>query len=105
MGQRGCDHRTVNHREGEYAFGGNNGAHTNNCECRAGLVERRLKKHRGVSKWHRLACFKSFQFAHGHRHHNMEERFVVTLAAVLGQYPGRQVSGDINPEVLMPALS
>lgn len=35
----------------------------------------------------------------------MEERFGVTLAAVLGQYSGQQASGDINPEALMQALS
>lgn len=103
--ERGYDHYTVNHGEGEYASGERNEIHTNNCECRAGLVKWWLKKHRGVSKWHLLAYVKSFQFVHNHRHYNMEERFVVTLAAVLGQYSGRQAGEDPNLEALMPALS
>ena len=49
-----------------------------------------LKKHRGVSKWHLILYAKSFQFVHNHRHFDIEGRFVVTLAALLDQYAGRQ---------------
>ena len=50
--ERGYDHHTVNHGEGEYASGKGNEIHTNNCECRISLSKWWLKKHHGVSKWH-----------------------------------------------------
>ena len=103
--QRGYAHPTINHSEGEYASGYHNEIHTNNCECRAGLVKWWLKKHRGVSKWHLISYVKSFQFVHNHRHYDLEERFVVTLAAVLGQYSGRQAGEDADLETLVQALS
>ena len=60
----GYDHLSVNHSEGEYASGVDNEVHTNNCECRAGLIKWRLRKHRGVSKWHLKSYVKTFQFVH-----------------------------------------
>lgn len=79
----GYDHATVNHSEGEYASGPNNEIHTNNCECRAGLLRWWMRKHRGVSKWHLVSYVKSFQFVHNNRHHSMDGRFLVTLEALL----------------------
>ena len=64
--------------------------HTNNCECRIGLLEWWLKKHRGVSKWYLAFYIKSFQFVHNHRHYGLNGRFVVTLAMVLDRFEGRQ---------------
>ena len=37
-GEKGYDHLSVNHSEGEYASGSDNAIHTNNCECRVGQV-------------------------------------------------------------------
>ena len=81
---------TVNHSEGEYASGENNKIHTNNCECRIGLLKLWLRKHRGVSRWRLIYYVKSFQFTHNHRHFDIGGKFVVTMAALLDQYPGRQ---------------
>ncbi len=39
LGEAGYDHPTVNHSEGEYASGDLNEIHTNNCECRVGLLK------------------------------------------------------------------
>lgn len=103
--QRGYVHPTVNHSEGEYASGENNEIHTNNCECRAGLVKWWLKKHRGVNKGYLILYVKSFQFVHNHRHYDMYERFVVTLATILGQYSGRQAGEDADLETLLRAPS
>ena len=33
------DHLSVNHSEDEYASGSGNVIHTNNCECRVGLLK------------------------------------------------------------------
>ena len=90
LGGVGYDHATVNHSEGEYASGPDNEIHSNNCECRAGLLRWWMSKHRGVSKWHLESYVKAFQFVHNHRHHSIEGRFMVTLAALLeptGQQP------------------
>ena len=46
----GYVHPAVNHGGGEYASGEHNEIHTNNCECRIGLLKWWLKKHHGVSK-------------------------------------------------------
>lgn len=46
----GYDHHSICYGEGEYAPDENNETHTNNCECRIGLLKWWLKKHRGVSK-------------------------------------------------------
>ena len=48
--EQGYDHHTICHSEGEYASGDHNEIHTNNCECRAGMVKWWLKKHRGVER-------------------------------------------------------
>ena len=88
--ERGYDHHTVNHGEGEYASGRLNEIHTNNCECRIGLSKWWLKKHRGVSKWHLEFYVKPFQFVHNHRHYSPSGRFVATLAMVLDRFEGRQ---------------
>ena len=88
--ERGYDHHTVNHGEGEYASGKGNEIHTNNCECRIGLSKWWLKKHRGVSKWHLAFYIKSFQFVHNHRHYGFSGRFVATLAMVLDRFDGMQ---------------
>ncbi len=85
----GYVHPAVNHGEGEYASGEHNKIHTNNCECRIGLLKWWLKKHRGVSKWHLEGYVNSFQFVRNHRHYNINGRFVAALAAVLDQYSGR----------------
>ena len=90
LGEAGYDHPTVNHGEGEYASGDLNGIHTNNCECRVGLLKWWLKKHRGVSKWYLESYVKSFQFAHNHHHYGVNGRFLAALAAILDQYPERQ---------------
>ena len=50
LGDRGYEHKMVNHSEGEYASGVNNEIHTNNCECLVGLLRWWQKKHRGISK-------------------------------------------------------
>ena len=86
----GYIHHTVNHSEGEYASGENNEIHTNNCECRIGLMKLWLRKHRGVSKWHLIFYIKTFQFAHNHRHYDISGKFVATMAVLLDQYQGRQ---------------
>ena len=88
--ERGYDHHTVNHGEGEYASGMLNEIHTNNCEYRIGLSKWWLKKHRGVSKWHLAFYVKSFQFVHNHRHYSLSGRFVVTLAMALDRFDGMQ---------------
>ena len=88
--ERGYDHHTVNHGEGEYASGECNEIHTNNCECRIGLLKWWMKKHRGVSKWHLEFYVKSFQFVHNHHHYSLSGRFVATLAMVLDRFEGRQ---------------
>ena len=88
----GYDRHTIHHSEGEYASGEHNEIHTNNCECRVGLLKWWLKKHRGVSKWHLISYVKSFQFVHNHRHHSIEGRFVVTLAALLDTYHDPQAA-------------
>ena len=88
--ERGYDHHTINHGEGEYASGERNKIHTNNCECRIGLSKWWLKKHRGVSKWHLSSYIKSFQFVHNHRHYSLSGRFVVTPAIVLDRFDGMQ---------------
>ena len=88
--ERGYDHHTVNHGKGEYASGGCNEIHTNNCECRTGLFKWWLKKHRGVSKWHLEFYVKSFQFVHNHRHYGFSSRFVATLTMVLDRFEDRQ---------------
>lgn len=91
LGEIGYCHLAVNHGEGEYASGGHNEIHTNNCKCQIGLLKWWLKKHRGVSKWHYLERYvKSFQFVHNHRHYDINGRFVAALAAILDQHPGRQ---------------
>ena len=90
LNERGYDHHTINHGEGEYASGERNEIHTNNCECRIGLLKWWLKKHRGVSKWYLAYYVKSFQFVHNHRHYGLNGRFVVTLAMVLDRFEGRQ---------------
>jgi len=90
LGEMGYGHLAINHSEGEYASGEHNDIHTNNCECRIGLLKWWLKKHRGVSKWHLERYVKSFQFVHNHRHYGINGRFVAALAAVLDQYPGMQ---------------
>ena len=90
FGERGYDHHTVNHGDGEYASGERNEIHTNNYECRMGPLKWWLKKHRGVSKWHLEFYTKSFQFVHNHRHYSLSDRFVVTLAMVLDRFGGRQ---------------
>ena len=82
----GYDHHAIHHSEGEYASGEHNEIHTNNCECRVGLLKWWLKKHRGVSKWHLISYVKSFQFTHNHRHHSIEGRFLVTLVTLLDTY-------------------
>ncbi len=79
----GYDHLSINHSEGEYASGVDNEVHTNNCECRAGLLKWWLRKHRGVSKWHLESYVKTFQFVHNHRHHPIDGRFMVTLETLL----------------------
>ena len=86
----GYIHHTVNHSEGEYASGENNTIHTNNCECRIGLLKLWLRKHRGVNKWLLIHYTKSFQFSHNHRHFDISGKLVVTMAALLDQYSGRQ---------------
>ena len=86
----GYVHPAVNHGEGEYASGERNEIHTNNCECRIGLLKWWLKKRRGVSKWRLEEYVKSFQFVHNRRQYSINGRFVAALAAVLGQYLGRQ---------------
>ena len=53
----GYIHHAVNHGEGEYASGENNKIHTNNCECRIGLLKLWPRRHRRVSKW-RLTYYK-----------------------------------------------
>ena len=73
-----------------YASGDLNGIHTNNCECRVGLLKRWLKKHRGVSKWYLESYVKSFQLVHNRRHYGVNGRFLAAPAAILDQYPGRQ---------------
>ena len=82
LGEVGYAHATVNHSGGEYASVPNNEVHSNNCECRAGLLRWGSSKHRGVSKWHLESYVKAFQFVHNHRHHSIEGRFMVTLAAL-----------------------
>lgn len=86
----GYVHPAVNHGEGEYASGEHNEIHTNNCECRIGLLKWWLKKHRGASKWHLKWYVKSFQFVHNRRHYSINGRFVAALAAVLDRYLWRQ---------------
>jgi transposase-like protein len=83
LGEAGYGHHTVNHSEGEYAAGDNNEIHTNNCECRVGLLKWWQKKHRGISKWHLESYVKAFQFTHNHRHYSIQGRFMVTLEALL----------------------
>lgn len=87
----GCGHLAVNHSEGKYTSGGHNEIHTNNCECRIGLLNWWLKKHGGVSRWHLERYVKSFQFVYNHRHYSINGRFVAALAAIFDQYPWRQV--------------
>jgi len=41
--ERGLDHHTVNHSKGDYAHGEGNCIHTNNAECRVGLLKFWLK--------------------------------------------------------------
>ena len=65
-----------------------NGIHTNNCECRVGLLKWWLKKHRGVSKWYLESYVQSFQFVHNHRHYGVNGRFLAALAAILDPVPG-----------------
>ena len=50
LGEAGYDHPTVNHSEGEYASGDLNEIHTNNCECRVGLLKWWLKKTQGCQQ-------------------------------------------------------
>ena len=88
--ERGYDHHTICHGEGEHASGENNEIHTNNCECQIGLLKWWRKKHRGGSKRHLAFYTKSFQFVHNHHHHGLNGRFVVTLVMVLDRFEGRQ---------------
>jgi len=90
--ERGFDCHTVNHSKGDYAHGDGNYIHTNNAECRVGLLKFWLKKHRGVNKWHLELYVKTFQFIHNHRHYDMGEKYIITLVAILGQYEGRQAN-------------
>ena len=106
LGGTGYDHHTVNHGEGEYAAGDRNEIHSNNCECRVGLLKGWLKKHRGLSKWHLAFYVKSFQFVHNHRHYGIDGRFVATLAMTLDQFDGRQArpQGDRQDDIRLAAM-
>lgn len=85
--ERGYVRHAINHCEGEYASGVRNEIH--NCECRIGLLEWWLKKHRGA-KWHLVSYIKSFRFVHDHRNYSLNGRFVVTPAMVLERFGGRR---------------
>ena len=70
LGERGYEHETVNHREGEYASGDNNEIHTNNCECLVGLLKWWQKKRRGVSKQNLDVYTKTYELIQNHRHYD-----------------------------------
>ena len=92
----GYDHHTVNHSEGEYASGGNNNIHTNNCECLVGLLKWWQKKHRGVGKQNLHLYTKSYGTIRNHRHCDDASILLSALSIALGTYNGRETYNNYN---------
>ena len=97
--ERGYEHETVNHSEGEYVSGAYNEIHTNNCECLAGLLKWWQKKHRGVSKQNLDLYTKSYEFIRNHRHCDDAGRLLTTLSVALGTYRGPEYYNECNVQL------
>ena len=88
--ERGYDHHTVNHGEGEYASGECNETHTNNCECRIGLFKWWMKK---TPRRQQVAPGVLCQVVPVRAQpppYGFSGRFVATLAMVLDRFEGVQ---------------